>query len=154
MQRRQRTTGIAVDPARVREARLAAGLSLADIAGTVVSRTQVHFVERGRSRPSRRVLERIAKQTGKPVAYFLVSEPDSLAPVNLEESIPAQLRTLASRVKRLAASRQLAKSERQSLELLALTLRHGSLITSALSHKPLGATPAKRKPAQGSTAGR
>jgi transcriptional regulator with XRE-family HTH domain len=56
------------ETARVREARREAGLSLAQLAGDEVSRTFLHFVEHGRSRPAQAVLALIAKRTGRPVA--------------------------------------------------------------------------------------
>ena len=70
MQGAARGSGIAVDPERVREARLEAGLSLAQIARDDVSRTFIHFVETGKSRPSQRILALIARRTGKPISYF------------------------------------------------------------------------------------
>src|SRR5215470_17888054 len=56
MRRGARGSGVPVNPARVREARIEAGLSLAQVAGDDVSRTFIHFVEQGRSRPSQNVL--------------------------------------------------------------------------------------------------
>src|SRR5690348_3169972 len=61
MRRGLRGSGVPVDPARVREARREAGLSLAQLAGDEVSRTFLHFVEHGRSRPSQAVLALIAR---------------------------------------------------------------------------------------------
>src|SRR5438094_6409883 len=78
MRRGPRGSGQNVDPLRVRQARLEAGLSLAQVAGDDVSRTFIHFVEQGRSRPSIVVLGLIARRTGKPMSYFLTNPtPDS-----------------------------------------------------------------------------
>jgi tetratricopeptide (TPR) repeat protein len=63
-----------VFPARVRQARLEAGLSLADVAGHQVSRAAIHLNETGQSRPSIRTLRLIATRTKKPLSYFLAGE--------------------------------------------------------------------------------
>lgn len=60
-----------INPDRVRQARLEAGLSLAQLARTDVSRVFIHMIETGKSRPSPRVLALIARRTGKPTSYFL-----------------------------------------------------------------------------------
>ena len=53
-----------MDSVRVRQARIEAGLTLAQVAGDEVSRTFIHLVEHGRSRPSKETLALIAKRTG------------------------------------------------------------------------------------------
>lgn len=68
---RGRLTGIAVRPEAVRQARLDAGLSLADVAEGEVTRGTIHLVETGKMRPSRRTLQLIARKTGRPLAHFL-----------------------------------------------------------------------------------
>lgn len=73
--RRRRLRGVNVNPAAIRQAREAAGLSLAALAGTEVTRSAIHSIEMGKTRPSMPVLEMIAKRTGKPVAAFLTDAP-------------------------------------------------------------------------------
>jgi tetratricopeptide (TPR) repeat protein/DNA-binding XRE family transcriptional regulator len=63
--------GVAVRPGSVRQARLEKGLSLADVAGSEVTRASIHLVEMGKMRPSMRTLQLIAQRTGRPVSYFL-----------------------------------------------------------------------------------
>lgn len=63
--------GVDVRPGAVRHARLQAGLSLAQVGGTERSRTAIHLIEVGRSRPTPETLRLIAERTGKPVEYFL-----------------------------------------------------------------------------------
>lgn len=58
-------------PEAVRQARLDAGLSLADVAGKEITRAAIHLIETGKSRPSKDTLALLAKRTGKPVSYFL-----------------------------------------------------------------------------------
>ncbi len=70
--RRRRLPGLDVNPDAIRRARVAAGLSLADVAGTDLSRSAVHRVEAGKVRPSMRTLEIIADRTGKSVDAFLL----------------------------------------------------------------------------------
>jgi HTH-type transcriptional regulator, quorum sensing regulator NprR len=83
----KRSPGVQVRPGAVRRARLEAGLSLAGLAGNYISRSAIHLIETGQSRPSRRTLEWIASRTGKPVSFFLApagSGPGSFA-VELED---------------------------------------------------------------------
>jgi tetratricopeptide (TPR) repeat protein len=55
----------------VRQARLDAGLTLAQVADGRVTRAAIHLVESGKMRPSMRTLELIARKTGRPLSYFL-----------------------------------------------------------------------------------
>src|ERR1700704_5720556 len=73
--RRGRRRGISVRDGSVRQARKEANLPLAQVAGLKVSRTAIHLIETGRCRPSLDTLEQIARQTRKPVEFFLLS-PD------------------------------------------------------------------------------
>jgi tetratricopeptide (TPR) repeat protein len=68
---RRRLPGVDVDPSSIRQARLAAGLSLSEVAGSDLTRAAVHRVEKGQVRPSMRTLELIAERTGTPVDVFL-----------------------------------------------------------------------------------
>jgi len=70
---RGRRKGIPVRDGSVRQARKEAHLSLAQVAGRTVSRTAIHLIETGRTRPSLETLEQIARQTHKPVEFFLLS---------------------------------------------------------------------------------
>src|SRR5215471_16678200 len=66
-----RPKGIEVRPEAVRQARLEAGLSLAQVAEGEVTRAAIHLVETGRMRPSMRTLQLIARKTQQPISYFL-----------------------------------------------------------------------------------
>jgi transcriptional regulator with XRE-family HTH domain len=57
----------------VAEARKDAGLTLAEVAGSKLSRTAIHLVEKGVTRPSMDTLTHIARQTHKPLSFFLHS---------------------------------------------------------------------------------
>jgi tetratricopeptide (TPR) repeat protein len=72
---RGRRKGIPIREGSVRQARQEARLSLAQIANNQVSRTAIHLIENGRVNPSAEMLELIARQTGKPIEYFL-PDPD------------------------------------------------------------------------------
>jgi tetratricopeptide (TPR) repeat protein len=72
---RGRRKGVEVREGSVREARQEAHLSLAQVAGQTISRTAIHLIEKGRSRPSLETLELIARKTRKPVDFFLL-RPD------------------------------------------------------------------------------
>lgn len=68
--KQRRSKGVAVDPVAVRDARRAAGLSLAQIAQGSISRQAFHLIETGQSRPSIEVLRHIAHRTGRKVSDF------------------------------------------------------------------------------------
>jgi len=121
MPRRLRAEGVPVDPARVREARREAGLSLAQLAGDEVSRTFIHFVEHGRSRPSKKVLALIARRTGKPISYFLAPASPGEVP---GDELEVELTRVASRVSRAAAVNT-NRLDRQTLKQIELTIRQG-----------------------------
>jgi tetratricopeptide (TPR) repeat protein/DNA-binding XRE family transcriptional regulator len=74
---RGRRKGIPIREGSVREARKEAGLTLAQVAGLIVSRTAIHLIETGRCRPSIETLEQIARQTRKRVEFFLLSPDDA-----------------------------------------------------------------------------
>lgn len=118
-----------MDPHRVRQARLEAGLSLAQVAGDDVSRTFVHLVEHGRSRPSKAILALIAKRTGKPVEYFLVRRRSGPIPSG---EIADDLILVAGRLQRAAAIEQLTSSEREAMKVLVVTLRQGARFMRAM----------------------
>jgi transcriptional regulator with XRE-family HTH domain len=68
---RGRLKGIVIRSDSVRQARLEAGLTLEQVAAGKVTRTAIYFIETGRTSPSRETLRLIARQTHKPIAYFL-----------------------------------------------------------------------------------
>jgi tetratricopeptide (TPR) repeat protein/transcriptional regulator with XRE-family HTH domain len=72
---RKRGPGVDVDHEAINRARLAAGLSLADVAGDRLSRTAVHRVETGKVRPSLATLQVIADRLGTTVERFLLPRP-------------------------------------------------------------------------------
>ncbi|HYR53495.1 MAG TPA: tetratricopeptide repeat protein [Methylomirabilota bacterium] len=72
---RGRRRGVAVREGSVGEARREAKLTLAQVAGGKLTRTAIHLIEKGRTRPSMETLELIARQTRKPIEFFLT--PDS-----------------------------------------------------------------------------
>jgi tetratricopeptide (TPR) repeat protein len=69
--RRGRRRGVEIKPGTVKQARSEAGLSLAQVAGTELSRTAIYFVETGKAKPSMETLQLIATRTGRPLDYFL-----------------------------------------------------------------------------------
>jgi tetratricopeptide (TPR) repeat protein/DNA-binding XRE family transcriptional regulator len=68
---------VEIKPGTVKQARLEAGLSLGQVAGGVVSRTAIFFVETGKSKPSMETLMLIAERTGRPMDFFL-SRPSTM----------------------------------------------------------------------------
>ncbi|HKW72638.1 MAG TPA: tetratricopeptide repeat protein [Candidatus Dormibacteraeota bacterium] len=72
--RRRRLPGVSLRPGSVKQARLEAGLSLAQLGKGHVTAPAIYLVETGRTRPSLPTLEHIARRTGKPIEFFL-AEP-------------------------------------------------------------------------------
>jgi transcriptional regulator with XRE-family HTH domain len=147
VKRGPRGSGIDVDPARVREARLEAGLSLGQVSGDDVSRTFIHLIEHGRARPSRQVLEIIARRTKKPVGYF--TRPRVAGAPN--SSLANQLIEMAERVRLFAGASGLTAVERQAMKLIEVILYqaaelarsvHSRVIIDEPTEPPPGFTPA------------
>jgi tetratricopeptide (TPR) repeat protein len=92
---RGRRKGIPVREGSVLQARKEANLTLAQVAGSLVSRTAIHLIETGRSRPSLETLEQIARQTRKPVEFFLLS-PDGAPELTERRRDLAQLEQLTA----------------------------------------------------------
>jgi transcriptional regulator with XRE-family HTH domain len=130
VQRRGPTSGLSVDPARVREARLDAGLSLAQVAGNDVSRTLIHLIEHGRSRPSERVLRLIARRTGKPLSYFEArTASDHGAQAN---SLALELAAVADHVRRFLRAGPLTPTEIQAITLVEVNLHQAAALVRSL----------------------
>jgi len=134
--RRGPRAGLSVDPVRVRQARLEAGLTLAQVAGDDVSRTFIHLVEHGRSRPSKAILALIAKRTGKPVEYFLPRGASGPMP---NSEIADDLIRVAGRLQRAAATERLTASEREAVKVLEVTLKQGARFIRAMQRHADGA---------------
>jgi len=78
-----RRKGVAVREGSVRQARLEARLSLAQVAADQLSRTAIHLIENDRVKPSLETLRLIARKTQKPIEFFLLDphgQPDLTEP--------------------------------------------------------------------------
>jgi len=95
---RGRRQGVEIRSGSVEQARREARLTLAQVAAGKLTRTAIHLIEKGRTRPSMETLQLIARQTRKPIDFFLT--PESSAVLTERH---AQLREL----ERLTAVRQL-----------------------------------------------
>jgi tetratricopeptide (TPR) repeat protein len=122
---RGRRKGVAVREGSVEQARREARLTLAQVAAGQLTRTAIHLIEKGRTRPSMETLEQIARQTRKPIEFFLI--PDS--PAFAERQ--AQL----SELERLTAVRELNKVVEMGLALLQ---QQWSNADAALIHFSVG----------------
>jgi transcriptional regulator with XRE-family HTH domain len=124
-----RGSGMSVDPARVREARHAAGLSLAALAGDDVSRTFIHFIETGQARPSKAVLDLIARRTRKPIGYFL--RPGGQEPSD-GEALADELSRMAARIHRFVGGHRLNKKEVEAMRSVERSLRQGAMLARGM----------------------
>jgi tetratricopeptide (TPR) repeat protein len=70
---RGRLSGVDINPETLRQARVAAGLSLAQVGGPELTRQAVHLIETGKVRPSMRSLRVLAHRLHVPVAALLAS---------------------------------------------------------------------------------
>ncbi len=91
---RGRRQGVAVRDGAVEQARREAGLTLAQVAGDRLSRTAIHLIEKGRTRPSMETLQQIARLTRKPIEFFLT--PDSPSALTERQSQLRELERLTS----------------------------------------------------------
>lgn len=97
---RPRRKGVEIRPGSVRDARVEAGLSLAQVAGSDLTRAAIHLIESGRARPSLPTLELIARRTGKPLSFFM---PDGV--VVGGPNTPPELQARVSELERLSLAR-------------------------------------------------
>jgi transcriptional regulator with XRE-family HTH domain len=66
---------------KIRQARLAAGLSQRQLCGEEITRNMLSLIEHGTARPSMKTLTLLAQRLGKPMSYFLdenAQEPSGL----------------------------------------------------------------------------
>ncbi|HEX9475936.1 MAG TPA: tetratricopeptide repeat protein [Candidatus Dormibacteraeota bacterium] len=123
---RGRRKGIPVREGSVEQARREANLTLAQVANGKLTRTAIHLIEKGRTRPSMETLEQIARQTRKPIEFFLTPETAS----TLTER-QTQLREL----ERLTAVRELQQVTEVGAKLLE---QRWSIEDAALIHFSIG----------------
>ena len=117
---RGRRKGIRIRQGSVRRAREEAGLSLAEVAGTQVTRTAIHLIEHDRVKPSMETLQHIARRTRKPLEYFL--SPDDA------RSVPAPQNELMA-LEQLAVTRDFDAVIEQGTKLLKRRWDYGSMAT-------------------------
>lgn len=118
----------------MRKARIAAGLSMAQVAGDEVSRTFVYLIERGRSRPSQAVLTLIARRTGKPISYFLAKASQKSQSSN---DLANELSDVAIHIGRFVDKSKLDKVEREAMRLVEVSLHHGASLVRIIQSKSL-----------------
>jgi len=84
--------GVELRPGAVKEARNNRELTLAQLGGTSLTRSAIHRIETGRSKPSMKTLVLLAERTGKPISFFLPI-PSQLAASQFElERLTAETR--------------------------------------------------------------
>lgn len=129
-----------VVPLRVRRARQDAGLTLAELADGKVSRTAIHLIETGRSRPSAETLAHIASRTGKPVTYFIGASPDGPepSPADIARQTEELMRQVTWKLAHLLRQDGLTGPERVALEGLLVGTRHGIRLIQALHRDDAG----------------
>jgi transcriptional regulator with XRE-family HTH domain len=114
---------------------------LAQVAGDDISRTFLHFVEHGKSRPSKEVLALIAKRTGRPISYFVVAPPDQPQDV---ADLSGQLLAVAGRIRRQIAEKRLDKVDEEAMKFLELTVRQGAELARAVEGRSSARRPQRR----------
>jgi transcriptional regulator with XRE-family HTH domain len=129
--RGRRGPGVPIIPSRIRQARVERGLSLADLAGTEVSRAFIHQLEQGLARPSLQILELIAQRTGRSVNYFTSGEVQPAAGPDLSSDLVAT----SKRLERLASTMELTESNREAFRMVVNNLRHGARLIAAVTQE-------------------
>src|SRR5437016_9232876 len=94
--RRRRLPGVNLKQGVVKQARLEAGLSLAQLGKGHVTAPAIYLIETGRTRPSLPTLEHIARRTGRPIEYFL-ADPGGATDETLAGLIDLELLVAAGR---------------------------------------------------------
>jgi tetratricopeptide (TPR) repeat protein len=117
---RGRRKGVSIREGSVLRARQEAGLSLAQVAAGAVSRTAIHYIETGRTRPSMETLRQIARRTGRPLAYFLDGdhEPAAVAHGELDQLEDLTARRQFGEVVSLASKALRKKWDRVTVGLM------------------------------------
>ncbi len=136
-------------PGRVRQARAERGLSLAELAGTEVSRAFIHQLEQGLARPSLQVLEMIAQRTGKSVGFFTSGEVPG---TRGEPDLPGDLIAVSKRLERLLGTIDVTEANREAFRLVINNLRHGSRLVTAVMREREHRTPPEQTPVTADTA--
>jgi tetratricopeptide (TPR) repeat protein len=116
---------VTIDPDLVRQARLKAGLSLAQVAGSDLSRQAVHLIETGKVRPSMRSLQIIARRLGVSALSFQV-------PVDAGAEMPHRR---AAEFERLCERQRYDEVAELAGQLLA---QDGSTYLAAFAHMYMG----------------
>src|SRR5437660_2762346 len=111
--RKGRLRGVEVRPGSVKEARLEAGLTMAALAGTQLTRAAIHLIEAGKVKPSLPTLQLIARRTRKPLEHFLADPSVAVDAIQVQERL-AELQLLS-------AQRRSDETVARARELLALT---------------------------------
>ncbi|HZU15833.1 MAG TPA: helix-turn-helix transcriptional regulator [Candidatus Dormibacteraeota bacterium] len=130
----RRGPGIDVIPERVRAARREAGLSLAQLAGGVVTPVAIHLIETGKSRPSFATLAHIANRTGKPFAYFTDQEPELLSTPALTSAARAtrRMQEASWALSLMLRHPGLSTTERAALEAVLVGLRRSVILVRTI----------------------
>src|SRR3989442_3519339 len=128
---------------RLREARLAAGISQAQLGAPYYRRAPVSAIELGKIRPAMRSLEHLARKLGKPASYFLddAESERSRKERELEIGSVAGLLTFAGAPEALRRAERLLDADELSVrETCRLRLYAGSALN--LLHRGRDATAA------------
>ncbi len=110
--RRGRRRGVEIRAGTVKQARSDAGLSLAQVAGSEISRTAIYFVETGKAKPSMETLKLIAERTGRPIDFFLASPSTTEARSSASTAELERLVVTGDPTGALAAGEALLSAER------------------------------------------
>lgn len=111
---------------KIRQARLAAGLSQRQLCGEEITRNMLSLIEHGSARPSMKTLALLAGRLGKPMSYFL--EEDARDQSELTESAEALRRAKEA----LSEHRDLYAAQLLEQVTVPLLLREKLLLAAKL----------------------
>ena len=108
--RRRRLPGVNLKQGAVKQARLEAGLSLAQLGKGHVTAPAIYLIETARTRPSLPTLEHIARRTGKPVEYFLADPGGGFLSVSISGATATSSPSVPRTVLTASESRSVRRS--------------------------------------------
>ncbi|HEV2416022.1 MAG TPA: hypothetical protein VGX27_14555 [Candidatus Dormibacteraeota bacterium] len=111
---------------------------MGQVAGDDFSRTFLLLVEQGKSRPSKRVLDLIAKRTHRPVSFFLAQQEDTGGLPDRAPDLATEMVSVAARLRQIRLGGVRTNVDQEALKLLEVTVRQGAELVRAIETKHSG----------------
>ena len=107
--------------------------------GTASSGTFLLFFEQGKSKPSQRILDLIAKRTFSPVSFFLAhGNRGAGALPESPQDLVTEMVSVAARLRQMKVERAQRHVDQEALELFEVSARQGAQLVRSIQQKPSG----------------